>query len=281
MSNATAVAPERATKATSRAKAANFPATTPAPKTRPELSEDDYRAIAVGDQIFHLLSPITAGTLEQRYIPGYEYISEACDHAWDLTRIDAEWTEPGPAPTAATLIPMVQANLHHAMIEMLASTDTSHVPLMYCVRLLVAEALEIASRLCAAYQGLPETRADMVALTDFQLVEAGARQFRDRPSPPIRRADGPTDGQGPYNHAQLCSIVTEIASVALTLDRVLMLAQLPNDDWDTSVLIDTAQLLARQLGGMADSAVDGQIIGTHDVWNYGPNFAALGKAGAA
>lgn len=281
MTDFTAEAPVRATKAPSRAKAAHSPAPTPAPKMRPVLSEDDHRAIAVGDQIFHLLSPITAGTFEQRYIPGYEYISEACDHAWDLTRVEAEWNEPGPAPTAASLIPMVQANLHHAMLEMLASTDTSHLPLMYCVRLLVAEALEIASRLCAAYQGLPETRADMVALTDFQLVEAGARQFRDRPSPPIRRTEGPADGHGPYNHAQLRSIITGIAGVAYTLDRVLMSAQVAENDWDISVLIDTAQLLARQLGGMADSAVGGQIYGTHDTWNYGPNFAALGKAGAA
>lgn len=281
MSNAIANTATRATKAPLRAKAANSPVTTPAPKARPELSEDDHCAIAVGTQIFYLLNPITEGPFEQRYIPGYEYISEACDHAWDLARIEEEWTEPGPAPTAASLIPMVQANLHHAMIEMLASTDTSHAPLMYCVRLLVAEALGIASRLCAAYQGLPETRADMVALTDFQLVEAGARQFRDRPSPPIRRADGPTDGKGPYNHAQLCAIITGIAEVALTLDRVLMSAQVTEDSWDKSVLIDTAQLLARQLGGMADSAVGGEMYGTHDVWNYGPNFAALGKAGAA
>lgn len=195
MSNATAVAPERATKATSRAKAANSPATTPAPKTRPELSGDDRLAMAVGEQIFYLITPIIEGPLERDQIVGFEYLSDAMDHAWYLCTADAEWTEPGPAPTIAELIQAVWAHLHHAMVEMVCSTDTSHAAKMHCVRLLAADALNIATSLQAAYQGLPSTSADLAALTDFLQPIAGARQFRERPSPPIRRVEAGEAGQ--------------------------------------------------------------------------------------
>lgn len=70
MSNATAVAPEGATKAPSRAKAAHSPAPTPAPKMRPELSGDDRLAMAVGEQIFYLITPIIEGPLERDQIVG-------------------------------------------------------------------------------------------------------------------------------------------------------------------------------------------------------------------
>lgn len=110
-------------------------------------------------------------------------------------------------------------------------------------------------------------------------IRAGQRQFRDRPSPPMRRAGDPAEG--PYTVRQLRSILTVVASVAATLDQVLMSAQTSESDWNTNVLIDSAQVLARHLGGMADNAVGGTVLGDHDRWNYGPNFAQEGKAGAA
>ncbi|CAN7370034.1 hypothetical protein [Acidovorax sp. LjRoot117] len=113
------------------------------------------------------------------------------------------------------------------------------------------------------------------ALTTF----AGARQFRDRPSPPIRRVGD--SAEGPYSLQQLRSVLTAVAGVAVTLDQVLMNAQASDSEWNTGVLIDSAQILARHLGGMADCAVGGTVQGDHDRWNYGPNFAQEGKAGAA
>ena len=198
MPNATAVAPVRATKAPTRAKAPPPPpAPPPAPVKPPRaaLSADDRLAMAVGDQIFHLIAPIIEGPFTHDTIAGIQYLEEASNHAWDLCSADLEWIEPEPAPTVAQLIPAVQANLHHAMIEMISSTDTSHAAMMHCVRLLVAEALNIANSLLAAYQGLPATHGDLASLTAFMAPVAGARQFRDRPTPPVRRVED--DEAGP------------------------------------------------------------------------------------
>jgi hypothetical protein len=109
-------------------------------------------------------------------------------------------------------------------------------------------------------------------------IRAGMRQQRAQPTPPLRR-DEPVDS--PYSERQLRSVLEHVAGTALTLDRVLMSAGTAEEGWETNVLIDAAQLLARQMGAMADSAIGGQIYGTSETWLYGPNFADLGKAGAA
>ena len=108
-------------------------------------------------------------------------------------------------------------------------------------------------------------------------IRAGMRQ-RAQSTPQVRR-DEP--GDSPYSEPQLRSVLEHVAGAALTLDRVLMAAGTAEEGWDTNVLIDAAQLLARQMGAMADSAIGGQIYGTSETWLYGPNFADLGKAGAA
>ena len=109
-------------------------------------------------------------------------------------------------------------------------------------------------------------------------IRAGMRQQFAQPMPPLRRVKL---GDSPYSEPQLRSVLSEIASVALSLDRVLLIAQNAQEDSDVTALIDTAEILVRQLGGMADGAIGGDVYGTQDKWTYGPNFADLGKAGAA
>lgn len=258
MTDCTVAAPLRATKAPTRPKAtpSSAPAETPGP-TAPDTgscTEDERLVINTLREQMQQIYDLQWGQIylysNELLLAGVEALENVDDSSTALHRAAA----------------LAYGALTMQKVERPGSAEIS-----------VIEAVFKSLNSAAISYGFAEEGC--VALANG--IRAGLRQFQERPTPPIRRADGPTDGKGPYNHAQLCAIITGIASVALTLDRVLMLAQLPNDDWDTSVLIDTAQLLARQLGGMADSAVDGQIIGTHDVWNYGPNFAALGKAGAA
>ncbi|MBV7460637.1 MULTISPECIES: hypothetical protein [unclassified Acidovorax] len=256
MSNATAVAPERATKATSRAKTklAPAPVIAPAAPATRAITEDESLVVQT---MAEQLQAIYDMHNEQMSINGSELLQAAADDLVSLPNCDS---------ALYRAVAMVYGAIAVERAERPGSPAIA--PL-----LVVHQSLRTASH---GY-GLEQDGCEAMA----EGIRAGLRQFQERPTPPIRRADGPTDGQGPYNHAQLCAIITGIAEVALTLDRVLMSAQVTEDSWDKSVLIDTAQLFARQLGGMADSAVGGEIYGTHDVWNYGPNFAALGKAGAA
>ncbi|MCT6720036.1 hypothetical protein [Acidovorax sp. K2F] len=114
-------------------------------------------------------------------------------------------------------------------------------------------------------------------------IRAGQRQFRDRPSPPIRRMEEESEITGPnaLTRKQLLCVLEVAASNLATIDNILMQAQTEPDSWALSGLVDAAQALARHCGGMVDTAAGEAILGGHDRWNFGPNFADLGKAGAA
>lgn len=169
MSEVTTRPAARATKATPGPKTAPAHVSKPA---RPALTEDDHRAIAIGSLIYNLLMPITDGPSGSDRVTGFNHISDAESHAWDLHRAGSEWTEEGQPPTVCDLVLLIHSHLHLAMAEIVASKDTSNTPLMYCVRLLVGEALRISQDLQEAYIGLPATSAALAALTKFQQPEA-------------------------------------------------------------------------------------------------------------
>lgn len=291
MSNATAVAPERATKAPKRGKAAPAPAPAAQKQARPPLSEDDYRAIAIGSQICSLLMPIVDGPFGVDRVIGFHHISDAESHAWDLYKIEEEWTEDGPPPTVHDLVLLIHSHLHLAMAEIEASQDTSNAPMMYCVRLLVGEALQFARELQDAYLGLPATSASLAALTNklqqpataAAVIEAGARQFRDRPAPPIRRMEEESEitGHRALTRKQLLCVLEVAASNLSAINNILKLAQDEPASFALSGLVNAAQALTRHCGGMVDAAAGAAILGGHDDWNFGPNYADLGKVGAA
>lgn len=114
-------------------------------------------------------------------------------------------------------------------------------------------------------------------------IRAGQRQFRDRPAPPIRRVEEDSEDKGPsaLTRKQLLCVLEVAASNLATIDNILMQAQTEPDSWALSVLVDAAQALTRHCGGMVDTAAGEAILGGHDRWNFGPNFADLGKAGTA
>jgi len=77
---------------------------------------------------------------------------------------------------------------------------------------------------------------------------------------------------GPSLTAEQFRLVLEaIAGRCDTLSRLLAQAQC-DEDFPAGVATDAAQALATSIGSMADSAVGGCIIGSHDRWSYGPNF---------
>lgn len=80
---------------------------------------------------------------------------------------------------------------------------------------------------------------------------------------------------GALTPTQYVAVLETIAGRSDTLHRLLMLVQQGEElGHEASVLIDAAESLCASIGAMADSASGAGVIGDHDRWNYGPNFAA-------
>lgn len=124
--------------------------------------------------------------------------------------------------------------------------------------------------------GLVETAFKLLETADlgygFELepCEALAAGIRAADQEPCRLSRG-----------QLLSVCEVAASNLVTVNQVLMQAQQERDACALAVLIDAAQTLTRHTGGMVDAAAGESVLGGHEYWNFGPNFASLGKAGAA
>lgn len=72
-----------------------------------------------------------------------------------------------------------------------------------------------------------------------------------------------------------------IAGRAATLCDLLRMLQGSGaiDDWEASIHLDAAAIVAVGIGAMADEATGpgGDVLGDWSRWNYGPNFADAGK----
>ena len=260
MSNATAVAPERATKAPSRVKAA--PATTAADTTAPDVPET---ASITEDEA--LVASTLAGQLRAIYdmhsmqmsLNGSELLHTAAD---DLEAPqDCERAMHKAAAVVYGAIAVERADRP-------GSPVIAHLEVVY-------QSLRTAST------GYSFEEAGCEAMAEG--IRAGQRQFRDRPAPPIRRveADSEDMGRSALTRKQLLCVLEAAASKLSTVENILMLAKTEAEPFALAGLIDAAQALTTHCGGMVDSAAGGTVIGGHDRWNFGPNFADLGKAGEA
>lgn len=91
----------------------------------------------------------------------------------------------------------------------------------------------------------------------------------------------PTAAEG-YTREQLSMALEVIAGRTATLNRLLMMVQGGTPvSHECSVILDAAQAMAETIGAMADTASGAGIVGSHDAWNFGTEFADLGKADAA
>jgi hypothetical protein len=121
----------------------------------------------------------------------------------------------------------------------------------------ISFANDFAERLFLAYKNLPGSLADLCTLT----TSAGARQFRDRPTPPIRRID-----------KDLKSALNVIAIQASTLSEFLWHAKdAAEDNHDLRAANDflVAQGLAEYIGIVADESTGSNFIGGALDWAKG------------
>lgn len=278
MSNATAVAPERATKAPVLKNAA--PSPTPA---KPPLSEGDKLALEAAEvlhgMVLHAFYP--SSNSDPRDMNN-THLFEA-DHL--LGRLlDPERYERDPAdPEDGNILEhlaLISSELDGAAEVMSLRDIPGFVPSEQAVlTAVIKHADTFAENLFLAYMNLPGTLEDLRALT----TSAGARKSREQPTPLIRRVEEDAEHDGPsvFTRKQLLCVLEVAASNLSTIDHILMMAQTEKEPFALSGLVDAAQALTRYCGGMVDSAAGEAIIGGHNRWNFGPNFADLGKAGAA
>lgn len=187
MSNATAVAPERATKAPARAKAA--------PPTAIN-NEVDILVAKVATIIGDLVKVVVESPFSDEYAARNAFL-EADALLMGLAAPPGPndyWDESKPRKPIADQMLAIDGYLKQAVAALL--NDEAQRPGERLFRLSMAEqASALIAQLHEAYEGLPGTSAALAALTDFQQPIAGARQFRDRPSPPIRRVETVEPGQ--------------------------------------------------------------------------------------
>lgn len=263
MSNATAVAPERATKAPSRAKA------TPGAAPTKALIAPEATAIE-GDEV------LVAETLAQQLRAIYE----------------AHWEDLGGYASGLVLMATKILGTIHNCSEEVDQGDVFHnAAAAVSGALAVVKAKQptapIVDKLEATFQTLQSadisyslTQEPCEALADG--IRAGQRQYRDRPAPPIRPMEEESEIKvsNALTRKQLLCVLEVAASNLATIDNILMQAQTESEAFALSGLIDVAQALTRHCGGMVDTAAGAAILGGHDRWNFGPNFADLGKASA-
>ncbi|MGE8319071.1 MAG: hypothetical protein ACN6O3_10020 [Comamonas sp.] len=75
-------------------------------------------------------------------------------------------------------------------VDEVGSISSVTLPMQVVLTNTLYYAEKLADRICRAYEGLPGTLEELRALTTF----AGAKPYRDRPTPPIRRAPAAVAG---------------------------------------------------------------------------------------
>lgn len=260
MSNATAAAPERATKAPDKAKG------TPSPTVTTKAASPVPPANLTADEL------LVVSTLRQQVWAVLDAFQNEL-HSDSLALLGATSEELEKMPSGAYVAMYLgAAQIAGAIaIERLANPASTGIAHMEAIR----QSLETAS---IDYNLTMEPGEAMA-----EGIRAGQRQYRDRPAPPIRRMEEEAEIKGPnaLTRKQLLCVLEVAAGNLATIDNILMQAQTEPDSWALSGLVDAAQALTRHCGGMVDAAAGAAILGGHDRWNFGPNFADLGKVGAA
>lgn len=80
-----------------------------------------------------------------------------------------------------------------------------------------------------------------------------------------------------YTPEQYRDILETIAGRMSTLHHLIMQVQGHHEEYIKDICLDAAQVIAVDVGALADSAVGGSIIGGPEYWHYGPNFEHRGK----
>ncbi len=195
MSEVTTRPATRATKAPARQKAAPSPA-----PTAPPMSESDKLALEAAQVLVGILGNL----LHPSYGSSLHHLRnlhlEEADHLLNLLVAPEDQMRDVEDPVAGDIL----GHLDHISSELEAAEELvllcdipGYVPSEQALATAVISfANDFAERLFLAYKNLPGSLADLRTLT----TSAGARQFRDRPTPPIRRTDEPAETQAGYRH---------------------------------------------------------------------------------
>ena len=263
MANLTAEAPVRPKNTRKPAKSAE--AVTSAPVLRSEAEELQAQAL-------HILMCISSDLSEAGLfdIPGAENAAiTAVNIAYDLCHPD-ECERPRQPLDGIVLI------RHHleSVGTCLGAAPSELVPTAISAAGLQEHADQFAQRLFAAIGGLPATLEDLRVLTTY----AGAKPYRNRPTPPIRREPAATLEPGLLSRGQLQRFMEELAGGLSTINQTLQMAQTCDEDWQRQRLLDAGQLMVQSLGAIADHASGSSVGGSIGDWMCGPFFDELGDA---
>lgn len=262
--NATAEAPVRPKNTRNATEALEAVTSVPAQHNEAE----ELQALAL-----HILNEACADLLTQRMgnIAGALHAaSEASDIAYSLHRPEDSDTEP---PTSIDGLVLICHHLTAAEAHLEAATG-DELPGAISAAVMLGHAQQFARRLHAAITGLPGSLEDLRALTTY----SGAKPFRDRPTPPIRRDPAAALEPGQLSRAQLQLFMQQLAGGLGTVNQTLQMAQTSDEDWQRQRLLDAAQLMTQSLGAIADHASGSTICGSIGDWICGPFFNELGDA---
>lgn len=194
MTDCTVAAPARATKAPARQKAAPYPA-----PTQPPLSEGDRLAVEAAEVLHGMVGHVLYAdhdkprNLQNSHLDRVDDLLNLLVNPED---IDRETHDPARGDVLEHLA-HISAEMESALEVMQLADLPNYVPSEHAVFTAVIECgFNFADRLFLAYKNLPGTLEDLRTLT----TSAGARQFRERPTPPIRRVDQQSGAQAGYHH---------------------------------------------------------------------------------
>lgn len=262
--NATAEAPTRPknTRKTARAPEAASPA--PA-HHKSEAEELQAKALSI---LMHITSDLAEAHISN--IPGAEHAATSASNiAYDLYRPEECETPRQPLDGIA----LIRHHLESAG-TCLDAAPSEFVPDAISAAGLLEHADQFAQRLFSAIGGLPQTLEDLRALTTY----AGAKPYRSRPTPPIRRDPAATLEPGLLSRAQLLRFMEELAGGLGTINQTLKMAQTSEEAWRSRSCLDAGQLMVQSLGAIADHASGFTIGGSIGDWVCGPYFDELGDA---
>lgn len=128
-------------------------------------------------------------------------------------------------------------------------------------------------------QGTADASPELLAFKVPELGPVPAAPDTDM-APMVQSVPTKSDG---LTAEQLTLVLETIAGRVNTLRELIMVVNNPPaaGEHARQTCAEAAELLAVSIGAMADEAVGGWICGNANSWNYGPTFAAAGKAGAA
>lgn len=261
MSNATAVAPVRATKAPPRAPKA--PATAPAAQAGPETS------------------PFTADEALVAATMG-EQLTSICDSRWqDMTVYTTQLLELAIASLSEVGDGVDVFNSAAAAVYGALSTERADRPSSP----VIPEMEQAFAALNSAALGYGFAEGECEALANG--IRAGQRQFRDRPTPPIRRAGEPSQSQAGYRHsprdirAVFETMATQCEAVRdFSIDIRSRLQSESSSVVDACNDLTIVQHMVAFMGSMCDemSGGAGTLIGGPAAWATMDGIAAMGGA---